>query len=155
MVGGSIALAFPPSTHRSLRFETAWLEAQQAFPFKAQPMTLCGHQVDCGDVADLSDAATLVALGVDRTALARPWEYLAGNQETPPSWALADRLIAAGQAGTIAPSFAPGVVARRSERHILALEPRPAASGQSHRRCGPSPQGRLVLAMKFDAQPQG
>ena len=71
-------------------------------------MTLCGYQVDCEDIADLSDAATLVALGVDRTALACPWEYLAGNGETPPSWALADRLIAAGQAGIIAPSFAPG-----------------------------------------------
>ena len=75
-----------PALYVWLRFETAWLEAQQAFPFKAQPMTLCGYQVDCEDIADLSDAATLVALGVDRTALACPWEYLAGNGETPPSW---------------------------------------------------------------------
>lgn len=26
--------------YTSLRFEIAWLEAQQAFPFKAQPMTM-------------------------------------------------------------------------------------------------------------------
>ena len=39
-----------------MRFETAWLEAQQGFPFKAQPMTLCGYSVDCEDLADLTDA---------------------------------------------------------------------------------------------------
>jgi RES domain-containing protein len=106
--GGRFHRIGVPALYTSLVFETAWLGAQQAFPFKAQPMTLCGYQVDCEDIADLSDAATLVALGVDRTALACPWEYLAGNRETPPSWALAGRLIAAGQAGIIAPSFAPG-----------------------------------------------
>jgi len=102
-------------------------------------MTLCGYQVDCEDIADLSDAATLVALGVDRTALTCPWEYLAGNGETPPSWALADRLIAAGQAGIVAPSFAPGASAADLNA-IFWRWPRPAASGQNHRRCRPSPK---------------
>jgi RES domain-containing protein len=37
--------------------------------------------------------------------------------ETPPSWALGDRLIAAGQAGIIAPSFAPGP----SPAHLNAI----------------------------------
>ena len=37
------------------RMETAWLEAQQAFPFKAQPLTLCAYEVDCADVVDLTD----------------------------------------------------------------------------------------------------
>ncbi len=71
-------------------------------------MTLVGYEVDCEDIADLTDAATLAAFGADRAALACPWEYLAAKGETPPSWALADRLIAAGLAGIIAPSFAPG-----------------------------------------------
>ena len=91
-----------------MRVETAWAEAQQAFPFKAQPMTICGYEVDCEDIADLTDAATLEAFGADRATLACPWEYLADTGETPPSWALADRLIAAGQAGILSPSFASG-----------------------------------------------
>ena len=153
--GGRFNRIGVPALYTSLRFETAWLEAQQAFPFKAQPMTLCGYQVDCEDIADLSDAATLVALGVDRTALACPWEYLAGNGETPPSWALADRLIAAGQTGIIAPSFAPGASPADLNAIFWRWSPDPPHQVRSHRRCGPSPQGRLVLAMKFDAQPQG
>ena len=60
-----------------MRLETAWLEAQQAFPFKAQPMTLCGYDVDCEDVVDLTNPATLASLGVDHAALACPWERLA------------------------------------------------------------------------------
>jgi RES domain-containing protein len=106
--GGRFNRVGVPALYASLRFETAWLEAQQALPFKAQPMTLCGYQVDCEDIADLSDAATLAALQVDPNVLACSWEYLAARGETPPSWALADRLIAAGQAGIVAPSFGPG-----------------------------------------------
>ena len=34
------------------------------------------------------------------------WERLAGDRKTVPTWELADRLIAAGCAGVIVPSFA-------------------------------------------------
>ena len=36
-----------PALYTSLSLETAWLEAQQGFPFKAQPMTICAYRVDC------------------------------------------------------------------------------------------------------------
>jgi RES domain-containing protein len=52
-----------------LRFETAWLEAQQAFPFKAQPMTPCAYEVDCGDVLDLTDVANLGPHRINRKRL--------------------------------------------------------------------------------------
>lgn len=42
--------------YTSERFETAWLEAQQGFPFKTQPLTLCTYEVDCGPLLDLCDA---------------------------------------------------------------------------------------------------
>lgn len=45
--GGRFNRPGTPTLYTSLRFETAWLEAQQAFPFKAQPMTLCAYDVDC------------------------------------------------------------------------------------------------------------
>jgi RES domain-containing protein len=35
--------------------ETAWLEAQQGFAFKAQPLTICAYTVDCADIADLGN----------------------------------------------------------------------------------------------------
>lgn len=109
--GGRFNRVGVPALYTSMRFETAWAEAQQAFPFKAQPMTLCGYEVDCEDIADLTDEATIAALGAGRAALACPWEYLVDKGETPPSWALADRLIATGHAGILAPSFAPGATA--------------------------------------------
>jgi RES domain-containing protein len=109
--GGRFNRVGTAALYTSMRVETAWAEAQQAFPFKAQPMTICGYEVDCADIADLTDAAALDALSADRAMLACPWEYLADRGETPPSWALADRLIAAGSAGIFSPSFASGASA--------------------------------------------
>lgn len=94
--------------YTSRRFETAWLEAQQAFPFKAQPMTLCGYEVDCGDVLDLTDAVTLTEHGITPADLACPWKDLSTRGIKPSSWAITERLVAAGTAGVIVPSFAKG-----------------------------------------------
>jgi len=47
----------PPGTlalYTALSPKTAWTEAQQGFPFKAQPMTLVAYRVDCEQVIDLS-----------------------------------------------------------------------------------------------------
>lgn len=94
-----------------MRFETAWLEAQQAFPFKAQPTTLCAYDADCDDVLDLMDAATRAAHRITATDLACPWKDLATRGFKPPSWLMAERLAGAGIAGVIVPSFAKGAVA--------------------------------------------
>jgi len=88
--------------------ETAWLEAQQGFPFKAQPLTICAYEVDCSDVADLGDEDGRRDLGVALADLACAWEDLAARGVEPPSWRLANRLIGGGYAGIIVPSFAPG-----------------------------------------------
>jgi RES domain-containing protein len=97
--------------YTSLRLESAWLEAQQGFPFKAQPMTLCAYAVDCDPVADLTDAATVAALAIAASDLACPWEDLADRGRTLPSWEIALRLKASGYAGIVVPSFAPGATA--------------------------------------------
>ncbi|MBX9700871.1 MAG: RES domain-containing protein [Acetobacteraceae bacterium] len=88
--------------------QTAWLEAQQAFPFKAQPMTIVAYRADCADVVDLTDPAVLDAWSTAPADLACAWEDLADRGEEPPSWALARRLAAAGCAGALVPSFAAG-----------------------------------------------
>lgn len=97
-----------PALYTARRFETAWLEAQQAFPFKAQPMTLCAYEVDCEDVLDLTDSATLARHGIAPAELACPWKDFSTCGIKPPSWAITGRLVAAGTAGVIVPSFAKG-----------------------------------------------
>jgi RES domain-containing protein len=95
-----------PALYTSRRMQTAWLEAQQAFPFKAQPLTLCAYEVDCADVADLTDPAARATLGVAAATLACAWEDLASRRQPVPSWELARRLQAEGIAAIIVPSFA-------------------------------------------------
>ena len=95
-----------PALYTSRRFETAWLEAQQGFPFKAQPLTLCAYDVDCSDILDLTDAETLAAHQILPADLACPWQHLLSRGIRPPSWVLADRLVTDGVAGIVVPSFA-------------------------------------------------
>ena len=106
LTGGRFNCIGLSALYTSLRFETAWLEAQQAFPFKAQPMTLCAYDVDCDDVLDLTDAAIAAVHGVAAADLSCAWKDLATQGKTPRSWAVADRLMADGCAGIIVPSFA-------------------------------------------------
>lgn len=94
------------------RLETAWLEAQQGFPFKAQPMTMCAYAVDCEDVVDLTDTSELDRLGITPSDLSPSWEDLASRGQVPPGWALARRLVKEGAAGILVPSYAPGAVAK-------------------------------------------
>ena len=108
LTGGRFNPVGMPALYTSLRFETAWLEAQQAFPFKAQPMTLCAYEADCGDVLDLTDSATRAAHEVEAADLACAWKDLATRGIKPPSWSMTERLVAGGVAGVIVPSFAKG-----------------------------------------------
>lgn len=94
--------------YTSLQRETAWLEAQQAFPFKAQPMTLCCYEVDCEDVLDLRDVTKCHEAKINPDSLDCAWEELVSTGREPPSWSLASRLIGEGYAGILVPSFAAG-----------------------------------------------
>lgn len=114
MLGGRFNRPGIACLYTSLHLETAWLEAQQGFAFKAQPMTLCSYRIDCSDILDLTTAEGLAAALVTRAELACAWEVLAADRKRVPTWELADRLIEAGCAGIIVPSFA----ARAGERDI-------------------------------------
>lgn len=106
--GGRFNPKGTPALYTALLSRTAWLEAQQGLAFKAQPLTLVSYDVDCADILDLTDEATRAASGAPLETLRGAWEDLADRGETPPTWALADRLIAAGCAGVIVPSFTKG-----------------------------------------------
>jgi RES domain-containing protein len=96
--------------YTALDLRTAWLEAQQGFAFKAQPMTLVAYRVECERIADLTDAGALAEAGIAPEDLACPWEDLAARGLTPPTWVLATALIASGYEGILIPSFAPGTL---------------------------------------------
>jgi RES domain-containing protein len=109
--GGRFNRPGRPAFYTSLSWSCAWTEAQQGFPFKAQPVTICAFEVDCDDVGDLGDGVTRDRLGIEMAELDCPWENLASRGEEPPSWTLADRLVSLGVAGIVVPSFAPGATA--------------------------------------------
>ena len=92
--------------YTSVSPETAWLEAQQAFPFKAQPLTLCAYEVHCAKVLDLCNPTVRESVGITLCDMACAWEDLASLGQEPPSWRIADRLIALGTAAIVTPSFA-------------------------------------------------
>lgn len=90
---------------------TAWMEAQQGFPFKPQPMTLVAYEVVCKDIVDLNDGDVLKSLGCSVQDLGCPWEDMATQKQEPLTWLLADRLLHLGIAGILVRSFAPGCTA--------------------------------------------
>jgi RES domain-containing protein len=111
---GKIAL------YTSLDPTTAWMEAQQGFPFKPQPMTLVAYQVDCPDLVDLTQTKILKKLNLTKVDLACAWEGLSSQGQEPPTWTLADKLHEMGFVGVIAPSFAPGC--KKENRNFVLWE---------------------------------
>ena len=59
-------------------------------------------------MADLTDARIRARHHIEMADLGCAWAALAERSLVPPSWALADRLRAAGVAGILVPSFAFG-----------------------------------------------
>lgn len=106
-----------PALYTSATLEGAWREAQQGFPFKAQPLLISVYEVDCQDVADLTDGVARSSLGVEPSDLACAWEELMSLGMVPPSWTLAHRFFEAGTAAAAVPSFAPGAL--ESDRNMV------------------------------------
>ena len=147
LYGGRFNPKGQPALYLSLRPQTAWLEAQQAFPFKAQPMTLCAYEIDYADILDLAtDNAEalqlLTAAGrFSKRDIASPWEKLALENREPPTWAIARHAIANGYADALFPSQAFG--ARPDDINIVLW-------GST----GDQPPHRLVVIDDFDRLPK-
>lgn len=100
-----------PALYLSLDPTTAWMEAQQGFPFKPQPMTLVAYEIECIKLADLNDERLLANLGCSAQDLNCPWEYLAAVNQIPPTWRLAEQLQGLEVVGILVRSFAAGCTA--------------------------------------------
>ena len=92
--------------YTSLEESTAFAEHQQGFLHRPQPMTLCAYEVECADILDLTDSANRKSYKIRPSDLACPWEDLIDRKITPPSWEISQRLMNAGVAGIIVPSYA-------------------------------------------------
>ncbi len=79
--GGRFSPRGIPALCTSLDAKTAWIEAQQGMPFKAQPMTLVAYGVSRERIVDLTDPALLAAAGVEAKTLACPAAAVIGRIE--------------------------------------------------------------------------
>jgi RES domain-containing protein len=95
-----------PALYLALSPTLALVEYNQGFPHRPQPVTLCAYEVDCADILDLTEAHERDRLKITLETLANPWEMHLALKQTPPTWQLAERLIQAGDAGIIVPSYA-------------------------------------------------
>nr|WP_298414592.1 RES domain-containing protein [uncultured Halomonas sp.] len=102
-----------PALYTSERFETAWLECQQGFPFKTQPLTLCTYAVDCEPLLDLCDEDVQERLGYPLTRwLDEDWLGKHRARQPVVSWTIVADLLGAGFAGIRVPSRAHGATQR-------------------------------------------
>ena len=115
--GGRFNRLGKSALYTSLDPTTAWMEAQQGFPFKPQPMTLVAYQVEYADLVDLTQPETLTTLNITETDLACAWEDMSTKGLEPPTWKLADHLQDFGIIGAIVQSFAPGC--KKDNRNLV------------------------------------
>jgi RES domain-containing protein len=104
--GGRLNAAGTRAFYTSLTPEGAWAETQQAFAFKAQPLTLCAYRVNCTDVLDLTTPKACAQAQINAADLACAWEDFATRKLPVPTWLIQDRLMALGVAAIMVPSFA-------------------------------------------------
>jgi RES domain-containing protein len=105
--GGRFNPQGTPALYLSLRVETAIKEANQGLAFKIEPCVLCAYEVDCTDIVDLRTEAARAARRTRFSDLSCGWFSFLTNHQEPPSWQIARRLMNAGHAGILVPSFAP------------------------------------------------
>lgn len=96
-----------PALYTSFSFATCAREIR--FGSGTDPYTFLFLQVDCADIADLTDPGVRNELSIADADIVCPnWEDEMTMGQTPTSHRLADRLITSGYAGIIVPSFATG-----------------------------------------------
>lgn len=104
--GGRFNKKGTPALYTSLTILGALKEAAP-FGFHLQPTTICAYEVNVQPVFDATDAANLTREGLTFAELSSPtWRAEKFAGETPVTQSFADRLIQAGYAGILVPSFA-------------------------------------------------
>jgi RES domain-containing protein len=109
ITGGRFNERGQAALYLALEAVTALAECTQGFANRMLPLTLCEYDVDCAEVADLTDPAVLKKHKISAAALACPWLQYQRNGKIAPSQAAARKLVKAGYSGAIVPCFVPGI----------------------------------------------
>ncbi len=116
--GGRFNPKGTPALYVALDPMTAVMEAAQGFAQKFPPCVLCTNEIDCEDVIiDLRTEADRQSKGVAEKDMACAWFAEAAEGREPPTWRLARKLIEAGAAGLLTPSYANG--ARAGDANLV------------------------------------
>jgi RES domain-containing protein len=94
-----------PALYLSTSIEGAITEASQGFGHKIHPLTICSYEIDCDDIADLTDEASRQELGISLEVMGSAWATDLSDNKRPGSWVIHDNLHSE-YAGIIVPSFA-------------------------------------------------
>lgn len=94
-----------PALYLSTSIEGAIIEASQGFGHKIHPLTICSYDIDCEDVADLTDEDARAGHGISLDTMASAWATALSDNKRPGSWTVYDTL-ASTCAGILVPSFA-------------------------------------------------
>lgn len=89
----------------STSIEGAITEASQGFGHKIHPLTICSYEIDCEDIADLTDERERHKLGISLETMADAWATALSEGRRPVSWTILDTL-SKSHAGILVPSFA-------------------------------------------------
>jgi len=112
----------PPGTsalYLSLGYESAIIEAQQGFPGKFQPLTICSYSVELDNIADLRDPTVRDHFQISEQAMACGWAMYAVSGDKAPSWAIAEALRSKGACGILVPSYANNAKANATNLVLL------------------------------------
>jgi RES domain-containing protein len=106
--GGRFNPVGTPALYLALTIEGMFLEMGHGFARRFEPLTICSYDVDVDDLIDLRTEADRAAVAIGMADMSCAWAYDLTAGRRPASWTIADRLIAAGAAGILTPSFATG-----------------------------------------------
>lgn len=106
--GGRFNARGVAALYLSLDWQTAIVEASQGFAYRIPPLTIVSYEVDCEEIADLTSAEERGRHRVSSKAMSCAWRLLADTGAPVPSWRIAERLMEAGIAGIVVPSYAAG-----------------------------------------------
>jgi RES domain-containing protein len=106
--GGRFNPVGTPALYLGLTIEGVFVEMGHGFAHRLDPLTVCSYEVDCEDVVDLRMPRARKAAGVRIADMACAWARERAEGRQPQSWSIARRLIGAGAAGILVPSFANG-----------------------------------------------
>jgi len=127
-----------PALYLALTITTAVKEINQGFAHKIEPCVICSYDVDCDDIVDLRTEDDRKTGGASLADLACAWFSNISQGSEPPSWRISRKLLDAGKAGILVPSFAPG--ATSADQNLVLWK---WGKSRPHRVSVYDPSGRL------------